>query len=60
MSNTEDLKSGGFYVHLTSPLHKRYSLLALRDVLETGGVMGDMRAKMRTEVFHALDDKVTC
>ena len=32
--------------------------LALRDVLEGRGVMGDMRAKMRTEVFHALDDKV--
>lgn len=31
---------------------------ALRDVLESRGVMGDMRAKMRTEVFRALDDKV--
>ena len=31
---------------------------ALRDVLESRGVMGDMRARMRTEVFRALDDKV--
>ena len=34
-------------------------LSALRDVLESRGVMGDMRAKMRAEVFHALDDEVT-
>ena len=32
---------------------------ALRDVLESRGVMGDMRAKMRSEVFHALDDEVS-
>ena len=32
---------------------------ALMDVLESRGVMGDMRAKMRSEVFHALDDEVS-
>ena len=30
---------------------------ALRDFLESCGLMRDMRAKMRKEVFHALDDK---
>ena len=34
--------------------------LDLRSVLDNSGVMNDLRAKLRTEVFHALDDKVSC
>ena len=37
-----------------------FKLIALRSVLDSSGVMADLRAKLRTEVYHALDDKVSC
>jgi lisH domain-containing protein FOPNL len=32
--------------------------LALKDVLEQRGVMGQLKARIRAEVFNALDEQV--
>ena len=34
------------------------SMLALKDVLEKRGILSEVRAKLRTEIYNALDDKV--
>ena len=56
MANVEELKSG-----VSQSLLRFFLIfirLVLKETLENRGVLGQMKAQLRAEVFKALDDQV--
>ena len=58
MASSEDLKTGKvaygqFYVIIIV-----LNITVLKDALQNRGVLGEMKAKLRAEVYKALDDNV--
>ena len=59
MASSEDLKTGKvaygqFYIIIIIVLN----ITVLKDALQNRGVLGEMKAKLRAEVYRALDDNV--
>lgn len=43
--------------YVTLIIRKNVNLLAVRETLESRGVLGQLKARIRAEVFSALDDQ---